>query len=57
MNDPVFRPEPYWQPPPPVTPCPLMGEAYVDDPAYDMCICGRRHITIECWGSGGRDGT
>jgi hypothetical protein len=42
-----------WIAPPPITDCPVVGFAAVDDPAYDMCVCGRRHITVAAWGSGG----
>lgn len=44
-----------WTPPPPITDCPVAGFAAVDDPAYDMCVCGRRHITVTASGSGGSE--
>jgi hypothetical protein len=46
-----------WTPPPEITPCPYVEEgiAAADDPAYDMCACGRRHITITAYGSGGSE--
>jgi hypothetical protein len=55
---PPFGPNPSggnggWTAPPPITDCPVAGFAAVDDPAYDMCVCGRRHITITAHGGGG----
>src|ERR1017187_10540007 len=57
-SPPPFGPNPPggnggWTSPPPITDCPIVGFAAVDDPAYDMCVCGRRHITVTAWVSGG----
>lgn len=40
-----------WAPVPPE--CPVTGWPQFDDPAYDMCTCGHRHIKVTVWGGGG----
>ena len=36
--------------PPELTDCPVLGYAAVDDFRYDMCVCGKRHVTVTAYG-------